>query len=181
MCRTKRKTAILHYTDDLVRADAETDEAKNADLPQHAVFGRKHIGQLVDIVAASPLVHRDLHPDNMYITQDGSLLLNDWGLAVEPGTQVTFVGVEQYVSFEIFAAQEAKSLYTALRKDDLLAVVRVAYRMLHPHDFKRIAQETPAVFWKARLAYGHWAEAEAAAAADNPDNLKALLENLMPW
>jgi hypothetical protein len=165
-----------HYTEDLVGVDVE-----NAELPQHAVFGRKHLGQLIDIIAASPLVHRDLHPGNAYIMEDGNLLLNDWGLAVEPGQKVAFVGVEKFVSFDVLDAKQAGSTYKALRKDDLLAIVRVAYRILHPHDFKRMDQETPAAFWKARLACGYWAAAETAAAADEPETLKALLKDLMPW
>jgi hypothetical protein len=167
-----------HYTDNLERAEAES---KNADLPQLAVFGRKHIMQLIDVVAASPLIHRDLHPDNMYITPTGNLLLNDWGLAVEPNTQVKFVGVEEYVSFAVLAARDTKAEYAAVRKDDLHAVVRIAYRVLHAHDFKRIAQGTPVQFWMARLSDGRWAAAEAAAASDNLVDLKSALSDLMPW
>jgi hypothetical protein len=166
-----------HYTDDLVvRASAEVG---GSELPRRAIFGRKHILQLVEIVAVAPLVHRDLHPDNMYIKDDGSLLLNDWALAVKPGTRVSFAGVIEYVSFDVLAAQENK--YEAKRIDDLHAVVRVAYRVLHAHDFKLIDPKSPYAFWKARLAGGQWAVAELAAASDDPIALKKAMVELMPW
>jgi hypothetical protein len=167
-----------HFTDDLVKA-ASNPIIKA--LPEHAVFGLKHMLQLVDVVKASPLVHRDLHPGNIFVKDNDDLLVNDWGLAITPGTVNQFVGVEQYVSPSILAAKQSGAAYAAKFEDDLCAIVRIAYRLLHAHDFKRVTVETPANFWASRLSSGQWSMAEAAATEGEHESLKAALTELMPW
>jgi hypothetical protein len=169
-----------HYTDDLVQASAEDEQRDDADLPRRAVFGLKHILQLIFVISQSPLVHRDLHLNNMYITEEGNLLLNDWALAVQPNTTVAFAGVDDYVSSDVLGAKDG-GRYEALRKDDLHAIVRIAYRIVHARDFERIVKEKPLAFWKARLGSGQWKVAEAAAAANNTDALGEAMEKVMPW
>jgi hypothetical protein len=71
--------------------------------------------------------------------------------------------------------------YPSLRKDDLHAIVRIAYRILHSPVFKLMKATTPAEFWKSRLGNGNWKEAEDAAASNAPDRLKTVLIALFPW
>jgi hypothetical protein len=167
-----------HYTDDVDRVGVSDEVGR---FPQYAIFGRKHMEQLIDIVKNSPLVHRDLHLNNLYVTDDGDLLCNDWALAVKPKTQVYFAGVDAYVSFNVLEKKGRREKYPALRKDDLHAIVRIAYCILHPHDFKLMNATNVKEFWKSRLGNGNWEAAELAAAADDPDNLKAVLIALFPW
>jgi hypothetical protein len=164
-----------HYTDDLVEGDKPSSI-----MPGVATFGRKHIGQLIDVVEHSPLVHRDLHPANIYIDQRGNLVVNDWALAMKENTDVCRAGVDAYLSTDILSKKKEEK-YTACHTDDLHAVICIVYRMLHPHDFKRMENGKELEFWQTRLNHGHWKVASEHAANSEYAELKSVLNDLIPW
>ena len=127
-------------------ADASTiiDYAKNADVDEKINL----LKQLLEAIAYlhhRGLLHRDIKPDNVLVTEDTSIRVMDFGLArtqadIAKSTQDparNIVGTLAYMSPELFKGNKPSSM------SDLYAIGILAYELLvgkHPFNVKNVTK-----------------------------------------
>jgi len=107
-------------------------------------FTRTHVAQLVDAVRAvhsKDWIHRDIRPDNIcYFSEQKSLVLTDFGFALERGAVEAYSGTFRYASsriLDLFGDNDCTNCpgfaCEARQDDDLHSLIRCVFILSKPH------------------------------------------------
>ena len=91
---------------------------------------KEHISQLVEVLKyahSNNIVHRDVRAPNMFITDQKTALLNDWGSACEGGVNPLFEGGLLEASSSILDSLIPNTPVKVRPEDDLHALARCMY------------------------------------------------------
>jgi serine/threonine protein kinase len=136
-----------------------------------------HWAVLVDVLQgahSAGIAHRDVKPDNIFLDDNNSVLLNDWGSSCKINVEVLFVGTPAYCD----KLPDTNNRHTPSASSDLKCLVRSVYSMLTmqvpPEDLDDISP-----FWATCFREGTvWQNAIELANDTNYDVLKSLLATL---
>lgn len=128
------------------------DSVQSSDLRGRIVSG-SHIVQLVRLLQRVHEIgncHRDIKPDNIYVSSQNQIVLSDWASASTINQLVSFQGTPGFNDFEGLAPE----FHEPTAADDLKALVKSAYLMIFNQPAPTITDSIGS-FWNQRLT-GNW-------------------------
>jgi serine/threonine protein kinase len=184
----------------LVEADTDTDmglvlSPRATDL-RLGQFALRHALQAIDTLQAAHekagLVHRDIHPANLLLQDNGDILVNDWGFAVPANEPRPYSGAFIHASDSVLRhIAEGKTTFAVGPADDLVSLVRTTLVLNFPRaavvieEAKKAKCPPPEVArqliagWKSWLPR-KWAKLQALAEQCDYDGVRQGLEKLIP-
>ncbi len=136
-----------YYVMDLLRGRSLEERRKQGAIPpDEALRVLGDVAHALDAAHAAGVVHRDVKPDNIFLGDDGSVRLLDFGIARTrdaAGSQTAVVGTPLYMAPEQY---EGRGITGAA---DVYALGATAYHVLAGHP--PLAAETPLAMMRMHL------------------------------
>jgi predicted Ser/Thr protein kinase len=86
----------------------------------------RQVGKALECIHQNGLVHRDIKPSNILISKQGKVLLADFGLAMEPGPQLTTIGT--IVGTPAYMSPEQARGVAIDARSDIFSLAAVIYQ-----------------------------------------------------
>jgi len=93
--------------------------------PKDVVRTAQDVAEALDLAHAEEIIHRDIKPDNLLVTEDGGTKLADFGIARVPNATLTKEG--QFLGTPCYAAPETLIGAKYSPKSDLFSMAAVLY------------------------------------------------------
>jgi serine/threonine-protein kinase len=127
-----------HTLGEMLRRDPRLTPAATRELVRHVAMG-------LDAAAAAGIVHRDMKPQNLFHTADGTWKILDFGVATLAGDTGTLTRGEAVGTPHYMAPEQAQGLRVDSRADTY-ALAAIAYRCLTGR-YPFTASDTPALLY----------------------------------